>query len=221
VTFFCPLADVLGPEAFAIGSRDGDRPPMLVVTDEPLEAQKPGWVSAEAVVEVEGIVRNRDIREVEWHVDELPDWAVERAKDQPVLVARRVRVLERDQPVPVGVTAEELTERPSEFFGQLVTVGGEAKRVINDHAFILEPGLLVVGRLKGLARVEKGEYVEVVGAFERYSSFEELDRKLDGRLIDRDLRRFVGRPLVIARAVHLALPAGEVSRGIDEESIEE
>ncbi len=77
-----------------------------------------------------------------------------------------------------------------------------------------------MGRLNALAGVEKGEYVEVTGEFERYSSFEKLNRKLDGRLTDQDLRQFVGRPLVIARAVNLALPAGAVSRGVDEESLE-
>ncbi len=220
VTIRAPIDEVLGPKAFTVASPDDDLRSMLVVTEKPLEAEKPGWVSDEAVVEVEGVIHARDLREIEWGVEGLPDWAVERGKDAPALFAEMVRVVKREKPVSVGQTAQELTKRPTEFFGQLVTVAGEAGRVINDRAFILEPGLLIVGRLNALAGVEKGEYVEVTGEFERYSSFEKLNRKLDGRLTDQDLRQFVGRPLVIARAVNLALPAGAVSRGVDEESLE-
>lgn len=215
-----PIDEILGPKAFTIAPPDEDRSSLLVFTDKPLEAQKPTWVGEDAVVVVEGQVHYRDSREVAWRLEGLDEAKLEVAEDEPVVLASRVRVMHSEEPAPAGPTAEDLTKRPSEFFGRLVTVAGKAERVINDRAFILEPGLLVVGRLNGIAAVEKGEYVEVTGAFERYSSFQALDRKLDGRLTDRDLQRLVGRPLVIARTIDLALPAGEVSRGIDEESLE-
>lgn len=215
-----PIDEILGPKAFTIAAPDEDRGSLLVFTDKPLEAQKPGWVSDDAVVAVEGEVHYRDSREIGKRVDGLDDSDLEVAADDPVVLASRVKVTRREEPAAAGPTVEELTKQPSKFLGKLVTVAGPAERVINDHAFILEPGLLVVGRLNGLAGVEKGEYVEVTGAFERYSSFEELDRKLDGRLTDQDLKPFVGRPIVIARIVNFALPAGEVSRGVDEESLE-
>ena len=221
VTVRGPIDEILGPKAFTIAPPDEDRSSLLVFADKPLEAQKPTFVSDDAVVVVEGRVHYRDSREIARRMEGLDESKLEVAEDEPVVLASRVRVVHSEEPTPGGTTAEELTKRPSEFLGQLVTVAGKAERVINDRAFILEPGLLVVGRLNGIAGVEKGEYVEVTGAFERYQSFERLDRKLDGRLTDNDdLMRFVGRPLLIARTIDLALPSGEVSRGIDEESLE-
>ncbi len=220
VTVRGPIDEIVGPKAFTVAPRNGDRSSLLVFTDKPLEAQKPGWVSDEAVVVVEGVVHHRDSREIGWRLEGLDESKLEVAEDEPVVLASRVKVVEREEPIAAGPTADELTKRPSAFFGQLVTVAGRAERVINDRAFILEPGLLVVGRLNGLAGVKEGEYVEVTGGFDRYSSVQKLDRKLGGSRTNNDLRAFVGRPLVVARTIDLALPAGEVSRGIDEESLE-
>ncbi len=69
---------------------------------------------------------------------------------------------------------------------------------------ILEPGLLLI-TVNSASGLERGEYVQVSGVFERYDQFSKLDSKLGGELDAKLLRPLEGRPVLIGRDIDLAL----------------
>ncbi len=100
-----------------------------------------------------------------------------------------------------GVTVEELTNKPSEYYGQTVTVSGQVVEVVEPGAFRIDSDgdqLLVVA-LKQLPNVSEGDSIRATGEVRKFK-IEEVRQKADRGIDDEYFGDFEGDPAVLARS---------------------
>ncbi len=107
------------------------------------------------------------------------------------------------------VTIEELTDNPSEFYGESVTVNGEVIEVVEPGAFRIEGDdgeLLVVGvqQLQNIAKggdkeVSEGDLVRATGEVRQFK-LEEVRNEVDYGIDNEYFGDFKGDPAVLARS---------------------
>lgn len=110
------------------------------------------------------------------------------------------------------VTIEELTDDPSEFYGESVTVSGEVVEAVEPGAFRIEGDdeeLLVVGvqQLPRIAEgdvkeVNEGDRVRVTGQVREFK-IEEVQQDVDRGIDDEYFGDFEGDPAVLASSVEV------------------
>ena len=99
------------------------------------------------------------------------------------------------------VTVEELTNKPSEYYGQTVTVSGQVVEVVEPGAFRIDSDgdqLLVVA-LKQLPNVSGGDSIRATGEVRKFK-IEEVRQKADRGIDDEYFGDFEGDPAVLARS---------------------
>ncbi len=120
---------------------------------------------------------------------------------------------EAGQTRPAGrVTVEELTNNPSEFYGESVTVSGEVMEAVEPGAFRIEGDdeeLLVAG-VQQLPKIVEGEVKEVnegdrvrVTGEVRPFKIEEIQQEVDYGIDNEYFGDFEGDPAVLARSVEV------------------
>ncbi len=102
------------------------------------------------------------------------------------------------------VTVEELTNNPSEYYGQSVTVNGQVTEVVEPGAFRIDKDgeqLLVVA-LKQVPNVNEGDSIRATGEVRKFK-IEEVRQKADRGIDDEYFGDFKGDPAVLARSAEV------------------
>ncbi len=99
------------------------------------------------------------------------------------------------------VTVEELTNKPSEYYSQTVTVSGQVVEVVEPGAFRIDSDgdQLLVDALKQLPNVSEGDSMRATGEVRKFK-IEEVRQKADRGIDDEYLGDFEGDPAVLARS---------------------
>ena len=105
------------------------------------------------------------------------------------------------------VTIEEVTDNPSEFYGESVTVNGEVIEEVEPGAFRIEGDdgeLLVVGVQQlqkiakgGVKEVDEGDHVRATGEVRQFK-IEEVQKEVDYGIDNEYFGDFKGDPAVLA-----------------------
>lgn len=118
-----------------------------------------------------------------------------------------VEATEPDAP-DVGVTVGDITENPTAYMGQNVTVSGEVEEIYTTGAFTLDGGdwgmdddLLVVGATAPRA-ITEDDLVQVTGEVRQFTLVD-VERDLGADLDDEVFARWENRPVVVAQSTQL------------------
>ena len=155
VTTSGDLAQILGQRAFVVVDDNVlSRARLLIVSASPLRDDLGQLAEANVVlpdnVRATGTVRSFDLAAIEQQVGaELDDAALAPYAGQPVVVAESI--VNIPYPVVPGerwpdsaeASVDQITDRPSDFFGQAVAVSGEFESAVGPRAFVVEDGDLL------------------------------------------------------------------------------
>ncbi len=110
------------------------------------------------------------------------------------------------------VTVEELTNNPSEFYGDRVTVSGQVVEAVEPNAFRIDSGgdqLLVVGVQQlpkitegEVKQVNEGDRVRVTGEVRQFR-IEEIRQEVDHGIDDEYFDDFEGDPALLASSAEV------------------
>ena len=97
------------------------------------------------------------------------------------------------------VTVQELTNNPSEFYGQSVTVSGQVVEAVEPGVFRIdsEGDQLLVVALKQVPNVNEGDTVRATGEVRKFK-IEEVRQKVDRGIDDEYFGDYKGDPAVLA-----------------------
>ncbi len=105
------------------------------------------------------------------------------------------------------VTIEEVTENPSEFYGESVTVNGEVIEAVDPNAFRIEGDdgeLLVVGVQQlekiakgGVKEINEGDHIRATGEVRQFK-IEEVQKDVDYGIDNEYFGDYKGDPAVLA-----------------------
>ncbi len=141
-----------------------------------------------------------------------------------VVLLALLREQETDELPAAGVTLEEVSEEPSRFFGETVTVRGDVTQVLGARSFLitqrLDSDLLVVssvplrevGDESGGATFSEESQVWVTGEVRRFDLTAVEDR-IGANLDQEALDAYVGTPAIVARSVSLEPPEESAAGG--------
>lgn len=206
--------EVISPRAFTVGQPGFSGPELLAVTDKPLTAPT-GRSGSRPILEgdqvtVAGEVRRFDLTAFEQDVgSEVPreydsyrgDDLVEREGD-PAVRADRVVVNSRTTIVAEGVTTEEIVERPTKFYGDVVSVTGEVRDVLDSGALIIDDRLVALTADFAQRRRRPGDRVRITGAV-RPLDPDQVRQRGRGPADNEVLGNFANRPAVVAQSLEI------------------
>jgi len=200
------LAHVLDQQLVIVRGVDADTEFVAVQTPRPVVSpDSPRAPVQESLVKLRGTVAAADLLDVRRDFGELPEEAREVLPETPLVRASEFGLTPYEPPpgdalrIPPGEVVAEVDRRA----GESVKFQARVSEVHTERAVSVGP-LLVVSDVPQMSRLEKGDFVQVVGEVQRFDR-ERAERRLRADL-DRRLARFEGRPSVRAVQVRYATP---------------
>lgn len=208
------VREIISPRAFTVSAPGFFGPELLVVSRDPLAAPT-GRAATRPILEgdsvqVVGEVRRFDVSDFEGEVGAdlrrefdsfLGDDLGERVGD-PAILADATTFSSRTTPVVEARAAEELAERPSDFYGTIVALEGRITDVLASGALIIDGEVIALTADLGQRRPSEGQDVRIVGPVR---PFDPDQRRLVDRPLPDDeiLGEFANRPAVIAQSIEV------------------
>ena len=208
------VREIISPHAFTVGQHGFFGPDLLVVTKEPL-ADPTGRSGSRPVLEGDAVTVAGDVRRFDRAAVErdlgidlrrefdsfVGDDLVARRGD-PALRAESVTFASSTTPVAEARTAEEIVERPNDFYGTIVSVSGEVTDVLRSGALIVDGRLVGLTADFGERRPRKGERVRILGPVR---PFDPDQLRVAGKGLPDDdlLGNLAKRPAVVAQSIEV------------------
>ncbi len=123
----------------------------------------------------------------------------------PAIRADRVTFLSRPTPIVEAGEAEEIVDRPSDFYGRVVSVSGRVSDVRPSGALVIDEELIALTADFAERRPRQGERVRIVGPVR---PFDPDQFRVEGMPDDEILGDFANRPAVVAQSIEV----GELDR---------
>lgn len=206
------VREIISPHAFTVGQHGFFGPDLLVVTKEPLTAPT-GRSGSRPVLEGDAVTVAGDVRRFDRAAFErdlginlrrefdsfVGDDLGERRGD-PALRAESVTFASGTTPVAEARTAEEIVERPTDFYGRIVSVTGEVTDVLRSGGLIVDDRLVALTADFGERRPRQGERVRILGPVR---PFDPDQLRVGGKGLPDDdlLGDLAERPAVVAQSI--------------------
>lgn len=208
------VREIISPHAFTVGQLGFFGPDLLVVTKEPLTAPTRRSGSRPVLegddVTVSGGVGKFDIASFERDLDinlrrEFDSFVgddLEERRGDPAVRAESVTFASSTTPVVEARTAEEVVERPTDFYGRIVSLSGEVTDVLRSGVVIVDDRLVALTADFGERRPRKGERVRVLGPVR---PFDPDQLSPGGKSLPDDdlLGDLAKRPAVVAQSIEV------------------
>ncbi|MDQ4129945.1 MAG: hypothetical protein M3133_02965 [Actinomycetota bacterium] len=206
------VKEILSPRAFTVSPSVFSGPELLVVSKAPLAAPT-GRSATRPVLEgdsvhVAGEVRRFDRPGFERDLDTrlgrefdsfLGDDLDEREGD-PAIRADHVTFVSRTTPIVEASEAEQIVNRPGDFYGNIVSVTGRVSDVRPSGALVIDGELLALTADFAQGRPQQGERVRIVGPVR---PFDPDQFRAEGVPDDELLGDFANRPAVVAQSIEV------------------
>ncbi len=207
------VREILSPRAFTVSPPGFLGPDLLVVTRARLAAPT-GDAATRPILEgdsvqVAGEVRPFDVSAFERDVgaelrqefDLFVGDDLSERKGDPAIQADEVVFLPRTTPVVEARAARDVAERPSDFYGTIVSVSGRVSEVLQSGVLVLDGDMLALTADLGERRPRKGDQIRIVGPVRPFDP----DQFREGRLPDDEvLGGLANRPAVVAQSIEMA-----------------
>ena len=208
------VREIISPRAFTITPPGLVGKELLVVSEAPLAAPTRESGSRPLLegdlAQVSGDVRNFDVNRFERDTGAelrrefdsfVGDDLTERNGD-PVIRARAVSYSAGRTPVVETRTAEEIVERPRDFYGSIVALEGRVSDVLPSGALVIDDQVLALTAEFGQGSPKQGQRVSVVGPVRPFDP-DQFGARGDQRPDDELFGRFANRPAVVAQSIEI------------------
>jgi len=206
------VREILSPRSFTVSPAGFLGPELLVASKAPL-ATPTGRSSTRPVLEgdlvqVSGEVRRFDRARFERELGTslgrefdsfLGDDLGEREGD-PAIRADRVTLLSRTIPIVEAAEAQEIGDRPGDFYGKVVAVSGQVSDVRPSGALVIDEELIALTADFAERRPREGERVRIVGPVR---PFDPDQFRVEGIPDDEILGNLANRPAVVAQSIEV------------------
>ncbi len=206
------VREIISPKAFTVSPPGFSGPELLVVSKTRLaaptgrSARRPilEGDSVQAVGEVRRFDRSGFERDLGTSLGRefdsfLGDDLGEREGD-PAIRADHVTFVSRTTPIVEAGEAEEIVERPGEFYGSIVSVTGRVSDVRPSGALVIDGELIALTADFAERRPRPGERVRIVGPVR---PFDPDQFRVEGMPDDEILGDFANRPAVVAQSIEV------------------
>ncbi len=206
------VREILSPRAFTVSPSGFSGPELLVVSKgrvaAPTGSSATRPVLEGDLVQVFGEVRRFDRSGFERDMGTglerefdsfLGDDLGEREGD-PAIRADRVTFLSRTTPIVEASEAEEIGDRPVDFYGRIVSVTGQVSDVRPSGALVIDEELIALTADFAERRPRQGERVRIVGPVR---PFDPDQFRVEGMPDDEILGGFANRPAVVAQSIEV------------------
>jgi hypothetical protein len=208
------VKEVISPHAFTITRPGLLGRALLVVTKEPVAAPT-GRSATRPILEgdiaqVYGEVRKFDASEFERDLgvelkrefDTFPGDDLRERKGDPAVRALSVVYSAGTTPVAEAGSAEEIVQRPREFYGKIVSIDGRVTDILRSGALVIDDELLALTADFAQGKPKEGQRVRIVGPVRR---FDPDQLRPGGKSLPDDeiFGRFADRPAVVAQSIEI------------------
>lgn len=220
------VREILSPRSFTVSPAGFSGPELLVASKAPLAAPtgRSGTrpVLEGDLVQVSGEVRRFDRARFERELGTslgrefdsfLGDDLGEREGD-PAIRADRVTLLSRTTPIVEAAEAQEIGDRPGDFYGRVVAVSGQVSDVRPSGVLVIDEELIALTADFAERRPREGERVRIVGPVR---PFDPDQFRVEGIPDDEVLGNLANRPAVVAQSIEVE----ESDRGTPRQTAEE
>lgn len=208
------VREIISPRAFTITRPGLVGRELLVVSKAPLAAptgRSPARPILEGdLVQVRGDVREFDLAkferdtgvELRREFDSFVGDDLTERKGDPAIRATAVSYSAGSTPVVEARTAEEIVERPRDFYGTIVSLEGKVSDVLPTGALVVDDQVLALTADFSQQRPKQGQRVRIVGPVR---PFDPDQFRGDGDRVPDDeiFGRFANRPAVVAQSIEL------------------
>ncbi len=208
------VREIISPRAFTIAPPGLVGNELLVVSGDPLAAPS-GRSGARPILEgdlaqVTGDVREFDLArferdtgvELRREYDSFIGDDLTERKGDPAIRATAVSYSAGSTPVVEARTAEQIVERPRDFYGRIVSLEGRVSDVLPSGALVIDDQVLALTAEFAQGRPKQGQTVTIVGPVRPFDPDQfrpNGDRPPDDEL----LGRFANRPAAVAQSIEV------------------